>query len=137
MDLRRHALKSLPHYMTPNKFVQLEELPLTPNGKIDSKALAEIKTFERHGAEEFVPPEGEFECLLASIWCGVLRVDKVGRFDNFFELGGNSMAALQVITIYARKTRRLIKPYYLLMRSLNNVVKMAHECTETVEHVTK
>lgn len=134
VNLRRHALKALPPYMAPYKFVQLDEFPLTPNGKIDSEALAKRETFERHSNEEYVPPQGELECQLANIWIKVLTVEKVSRDDNFFMLGGNSLSAVQVITDYARECRKNIKPQYLRMRSLKDVAALAESLSDTQEH---
>jgi len=125
MELRRHTLKSLPHYMTPHNFVQLEEMPLTPNGKVDSNALMSTVSFGRQSSAEYVEPEDGFEGQLAEIWKDVLRVDQISRFDNFFELGGDSLSAVRVITEYSRKTNQIIKPQYLLMNSLSDAVKLA------------
>jgi acyl carrier protein len=38
------------------------------------------------------------EEALASIWCELLKVDKVGVQDNFFELGGHSLLATQIMS---------------------------------------
>ncbi len=38
-ELRNHLAKSLPAYMIPSFFIEMDELPLTQNGKIDRQAL--------------------------------------------------------------------------------------------------
>ena len=40
---------------------------------------------------------GEAESTIASIWAGVLKLERIGRNDNFFELGGHSLLAVTVI----------------------------------------
>ncbi|MBV6709073.1 AMP-binding protein, partial [Bacillus thuringiensis] len=39
--IRHHLKETLPDYMIPTYFVEVESFPLTPNGKIDKKALPE------------------------------------------------------------------------------------------------
>ncbi|MCK4259541.1 MAG: amino acid adenylation domain-containing protein [Halanaerobiales bacterium] len=94
-DLRSHLLKSLPDYMVPTVFVNLEEIPLTSNGKVDRKALPEPLNNVETGVE-YVAPETEKEVILAEIWGEVLGSEKVSIHDNFFELGGDSIKAIQV-----------------------------------------
>jgi aspartate racemase len=94
-DLRNFLKQKLPQYMVPSFFVTLDALPLLPNGKVDRRALA-------HGRPErsvtFIAPRTAVEKLLAAIWAGVLKVEKVGIHDNFFDLGGHSLLATQVIS---------------------------------------
>ena len=94
-DLRRHLAQSLPDYMIPSRFMQLEEMPVTHNGKIDRRALPEpeIKETGQVGNEL---PRNHIEKRLAEIWQEVLDVKKVSIKDNFFELGGDSIKAIQV-----------------------------------------
>ena len=47
-------------------------------------------------ATAFVEPATETEAGLASMWSGLLGVDRVGTDDDFFELGGNSLLLMQV-----------------------------------------
>ena len=95
-ELRAALSAQLPEYMVPSSFVQLAAMPLTSNGKVDRKALPAPEA----GAlfvQEYVPPQGEIEQSLASIWEELLKVPRVGRNDNFFELGGHSLLVVSLI----------------------------------------
>jgi amino acid adenylation domain-containing protein len=94
--LREHLKQVLPEYMVPSAFVVLPELPLTPNGKLDRRALP-APELGAYASRQYEAPQGEVEELLAGIWQGLLRVERVGRRDNFFELGGHSILATQLI----------------------------------------
>jgi len=96
-DLRSFLRGKLPEYMLPEVFVTLPELPLTANGKLNRKALPQPGTeMERGEGEGYVAPRNPIEELVAQIWAGVLRVDRVGAEDNFFALGGHSLRATQI-----------------------------------------
>ena len=94
-ELRNKLAQTLPEYMLPAHFVQLEQLPLTPNGKLDRRALpAPDMTRSEAG---YVAPRTAAEVALAQIWAEVLKLDRVGIHDNFFELGGHSLLAVQLM----------------------------------------
>jgi amino acid adenylation domain-containing protein/FkbM family methyltransferase len=94
--LRGSLEATLPNYMVPSYFIELEKLPLTANGKIDRNALPPLPTaaapLEKPGEE----PQGEFEQVLAKSWAEALGLKRVGRHDNFFHVGGHSLAALKI-----------------------------------------
>jgi thioester reductase-like protein len=94
--LRAHLQPRLPDYMVPAAFVLLESLPLTVNGKLDRRALAAPQQLA-YASRQYQAPQGEVEEILAGIWQGLLRLERVGREDNFFELGGHSLLALQLL----------------------------------------
>jgi amino acid adenylation domain-containing protein len=96
--LRAFLQGSLPAYMVPSAFVQIDALPLTWNGKVDRAALP-APSDARPGLERaFVPPRSELEESLAAIWKEILHLESVGVQDGFFELGGNSLHAVQLFS---------------------------------------
>jgi tyrocidine synthetase-3 len=91
-ELRAYLSKTMPDYMIPSYFMQLEGFPLTANGKIDKRALPE---YEAGSFDEYVAPRDRVEERLVGLWSGVLGVDEesIGIDANFFELGGHSLNA--------------------------------------------
>jgi amino acid adenylation domain-containing protein len=95
-DMKAALKETLPEYMVPAAFVELDALPLTPNGKLDRKALpAPVVT--RDASSALVEPRTDTEHLLAVIWKEILGVETLGIDDDFFDLGGHSMLATQVV----------------------------------------
>ena len=94
--------------MIPSAFVLLDELPLTPNGKVDRKALPAPDQDRPELGNVYQAPRTPVEEALASIWCELLKVDKVGIHDNFFELGGHSLLATQAVSRMRDALRKTI-----------------------------
>ncbi|UCH93968.1 MAG: amino acid adenylation domain-containing protein [Candidatus Aminicenantes bacterium] len=94
-ELKDILADTLPDYMIPSYFVQLEELPITANAKIDRKALISYDINVKSDVE-YVPPETEMEKTIADIWREVLQIDQVGLHDNFFDIGGHSLSIVKV-----------------------------------------
>jgi hypothetical protein len=103
-ETRSHLRSRLPDYMMPAAFVVLKTLPLTPNDKIDRWALPAPDDSRPELETTYVLPRNPLEQQLASIWCDVLGVERVGVHDNFFELGGHSLLATQVVA----RVRRIL-----------------------------
>ncbi|WP_211904909.1 non-ribosomal peptide synthetase [Xanthomonas maliensis] len=95
-SLRSALATRLPEYMVPSAYVQLDALPLTANGKLDRRALPSPAA-DALVMHAYVAPEGAYELLLASIWCELLGIARVGRHDNFFALGGHSLLAIGLV----------------------------------------
>jgi amino acid adenylation domain-containing protein len=93
----RAALReTLPDYMVPGAYMQLERLPMSANGKVDRKALP------APNASVGLPPD-ESDALMTStqrnvadLWREVLRIDRVGLHQNFFDLGGHSLLLIKL-----------------------------------------
>ena len=95
--IKLNLAQSLPDYMLPQYFVNLEQLPLTPNGKIDKKALPDPQTIERLGTTQYVAPRNKIERQLITVWQEVLNKEKIGIRDDFFKLGGHSLLVIEVL----------------------------------------
>ncbi|MBP7865647.1 MAG: amino acid adenylation domain-containing protein [Acidobacteria bacterium] len=91
--LRRELGKTLPEFMIPARFMQLDAMPINPNGKIDRKRLPEPEPEDR-GRSEFKPPRTPMEKALARLWQEVLHLESVGVHDEFFHIGGDSLKAV-------------------------------------------
>jgi amino acid adenylation domain-containing protein len=96
-DLRAHLKKTLPDYMVPQHFVDLDKMPLLPNGKIDRRKLPAPQLAQANDDQGFVSPRSSTERMLAKLWEEVLAIGRVGATDDFFALGGHSLLASQLI----------------------------------------
>src|SRR5205814_454321 len=97
-ELRDHLKQSLPEYMVPSLFVQLEALPLTPNGKVNRKALPKPEAQSGAAGKASGEPKTDAELLLTQIWCEVLGLERLGVDDNFFDLGGHSLMITRILS---------------------------------------
>jgi amino acid adenylation domain-containing protein len=96
-ELRRFLQDQLPDYMIPSAFVMLDVLPLTPNGKVNRSALPAPDQTRPDLEQQYVPPVGAIEEVIAAHWAEALKIERVGREDNFFALGGHSLLAIAVV----------------------------------------
>ena len=94
-EIRKELEKTLPPYMIPTMFVEVEALPLTPSGKVDRKALRVPEAAS--AAPNFVQLGTPTQESIARIWRELMGVvQEIGADDNFFDLGGHSLLATQV-----------------------------------------
>lgn len=96
-DLVNHITRSLPVFMLPAKFVQLDQLPITPNGKIDKKALPDPYASAISIGDNYTAPVNDTQRKVATVWEEVLGRERISVHDDYFELGGNSLKAMEII----------------------------------------
>ncbi|MCM3670698.1 non-ribosomal peptide synthase/polyketide synthase [Mesobacillus maritimus] len=95
-ELRAFLKQTLPDYMVPSAFIQVNEWPLTANGKLDKRALP-LPIWSNHLIEK-VAPRTFIEARLLEIWKSQLNLESVNIDDNFFEVGGHSLTAMMVMS---------------------------------------
>ncbi|MCX8131716.1 MAG: amino acid adenylation domain-containing protein [Clostridia bacterium] len=91
--LRNHLKITLPEYMIPAFFIEIESIPFTLSGKIDRKDLMNRK-IELERTEEVLLPQSEIEEKILDIWKEILKIEKISTKDGFFEIGGDSILAV-------------------------------------------
>ncbi|WP_269321116.1 non-ribosomal peptide synthetase [Pectobacterium betavasculorum] len=95
--LHQYLTSRLPEYMVPAAYVPVSRFPVSPNGKLDRNALP-APDAASYVSQEYDPPQGEVEQILADMWSELLQVERVGRRDHFFALGGHSLLAVQLVS---------------------------------------
>ncbi|MEI6411680.1 MAG: thioesterase domain-containing protein, partial [Bacteroidota bacterium] len=106
--LRSFLGNTLPDYMIPSYFVELESLPMTSSGKVDRKALPAPDMTQLASDTVYVAPRNAIENQLVEIWQQVLGRDQIGVEDNFFSLGGHSLRAIRLSTEISKLTGKNI-----------------------------
>lgn len=97
--LRGWLRDRLPAHMVPEHVLTLDSWPLSANGKVDRRRLpAPRQTGPTIG---YVAPRTPTERQLATLWCEVLDLPRVGVLDNFFDLGGHSLLLAEFRTVLA------------------------------------
>ncbi|MEO8033348.1 MAG: amino acid adenylation domain-containing protein, partial [Acidobacteriota bacterium] len=132
--------QTLPDYMVPGVWVDLEAIPLTPNRKVDRNALPSPEAVTSEWS--LVRPRTALEEVLVGVWKETLGVDRVGIRDNFFSLGGHSLHAAQIVA-WLRRVFQTKIPLRILfeastIENLAQVLSQHHANTpETAEAVLK
>ncbi len=119
-DLRKHLRQTLPAYMIPQQFIELEAFPQTDNGKIAYKELPNPDSTSANEVD-FIPPETDEEVFVAMAWQEVLEVDSVSVNDNFFDIGGHSLLVMQVISRIEKQFGVRVSPQDFLMGTLETL----------------
>jgi len=121
-DLRDHLRASLPHYMVPQHFVELDAFPQTNNGKIDFKALpAPGKEASEATNNDLHAPKTPGEKYLAGVWQDILEIDEIWLNDTFFDVGGHSLLVMKVISTVNEKTEVKLGPQEFLVSTLEQM----------------
>lgn len=110
-DLKAFLKKSLPLFMVPKYYSQIERIRLTNNGKMDKSSLPLIHIAKNQKPEYLYTKN---ERALLDIWKTVLNADGLSVNDNFFENGGDSLLLIKLLFEIEKKGYNLcIKDIYM------------------------
>lgn len=98
LNIVHHLKHTLPQYMIPHFFYQVDHIPMTTNGKVDRKQLEHLDLDPMSDCP-FESPQTPIEQQLAFIYAQVLNLEHqdISIHAEFFDIGGNSISALQLI----------------------------------------
>jgi len=109
-ELINFLQKSLPDYMIPATFVQVEKIPHLSSGKVDRVSLRALNLSPRRQGPEQVILSGQLNPddvskLILDAWRRHLRLDDIAPDANFFRIGGNSLSAYEVMDAINRQLK--------------------------------
>ena len=91
---------SLPEYMIPSAYMQLDAMPLTPNGKIDRRNLPEPECPQK----EYIAPKIRNEKLICKAVEKILCLESIVTTVSFRACGMSSIQAMK-LNVLLHKTR--------------------------------
>ncbi|QDY84671.1 amino acid adenylation domain-containing protein [Paenibacillus polymyxa] len=125
-DLRKHMENSLPEYMVPSFYIEMEQLPINSNGKILRSGLPEPADFKKRDIH-MIEPSNELEFKLLGIYQDVLGFQHISTTDHFLKLGGHSLkAAMLVSRIHKSLEVQVTIRDILLNPTVREMAKLIH-----------
>ena len=119
-DLKQHLLDSLPEYMLPSFFIQMDAFPKTPNGKTDFKNLPDPHI----DLDEFIPPSNDIEQGIFDIVCELLDTNEFGVNTDLFKVGLTSLSVVQLVSaVYEKFNTQLMVTEVMKHKSIDNIAK--------------
>ncbi|TBO44299.1 non-ribosomal peptide synthetase [Pedobacter kyonggii] len=129
-EIRAYLEESIPEYMIPSFFAQIDEMPRTNSGKISKKILGKKELTV--SSESYYEPTNEVERQLTIIWATLLNIESghISMSDNFFRLGGNSILLVKMRSMVEKKFDVDIAHVFLYSNS--SVKKIAEKIEQLI-----
>ncbi|MFD1990034.1 non-ribosomal peptide synthetase [Paenibacillus nicotianae] len=91
--LMHYLQQTLPSYMIPSVYIQVNQIPLKSSGKVDADRLLEKSRGQTQQQANIISEVTltEEQQKVCHIWATVLGMPNIGMYQNFFELGGHSL----------------------------------------------
>ncbi len=134
-DLKQHLIDSLPEYMVPSYFTQLEAFPKTPNGKTDFKNLPDPEI----DVDEFIKPRTDVEKDLFDIVSEILGVEEFGVNTDLFSIGLTSLSVIKLTSsIYNNLNAQLNVTEILKYKTIEKIaseIKIGEDKSEDIQEL--
>jgi len=132
-EIRNYLSNSLPLYMLPSHYVQLDALPLNANGKLDKKALPNPETLGLSSGVAYIAPTNEVEKHLVAVYEEVLKKHPIGINEDFFALGGDSIKSIQAVSRLKQRGYTITIKDILTYPTIQNLAPKAIIENRTIE----
>ncbi|MGX8693859.1 MAG: amino acid adenylation domain-containing protein [Methanobrevibacter sp.] len=128
-DLKQFLTDSLPEYMIPSYFTQLNKFPKTPNGKTDFKNLPDPEI----DVDEFIKPRNKIEKELFNIVSDILGIEEFGVNTDLFSIGLTSLSVVKLTSAIYNNLNVQLNVTEIL--SYKTIEKIASEIKITEDEV--
>ena len=102
-ELKLYLKSSLPSYMIPSHFIELDKLPINTNGKVDKKLLPMPNTVDMHSTKNIVHPRNNVDKYLLDILQKILNCNNISISENLLYLGLDSLNSIKLISYISEK----------------------------------
>lgn len=128
-NFQKELAAFLPGYMIPEHLRFLSTFPHTGTGKIDRGSLCLDSGSDVKPAVVLVPPEGDVEATLVSLFETVFEIQGIGVAHSFSGLGGHSLLATKIVAMARANGLDLRLPDLLAADSIR---ELARRCSVPV-----
>jgi hypothetical protein len=95
--LRKHCATTLPVYMVPSTFVEVDQWPMTPSGKVDRKKLQVPTAASILNEVEYVAPSNAIENALCKLLTEILKLERLSVAQGLESVGMNSLQLVRFV----------------------------------------
>ena len=129
VNLYHHLKTTLPKYMLPSFYYQVDYLPITNTGKVDKKMLMSLN-LKHITYTEYESPTTLLQNKIISIYASVLHIEPefIGVNSEFFDLGGNSISALSLIRMLTEQFH--VKLNFSILYEYANVKLLSEQISQ-------
>ena len=124
-DIIDYLGQSLPCYMVPQQFVNLDSIPRLASGKVNYKSLPAPDIVTLIKSDKQIKPKSKIEKKVAVVWAEILKIPlkTIGVNNDFFSLGGDSLLLMQ-LSCTLEKIDLYIQPHELFIhRNIRSIIE--------------